>query len=60
MARLVLGDAPTSTRTESAAALAGLLAEITEAGATLQSVETHWPNLETLFMELTGRQLRDG
>lgn len=39
--------------------LAALLESVRESGATLDAVETHEPNLERLFLELTGSRLRD-
>ena len=39
--------------------LENLLAHARREGATLKSVETHNPNLERLFLELTGSRLRD-
>jgi ABC-2 type transport system ATP-binding protein len=39
--------------------LAGVLAAVSQAGAELLSMETREHNLEQLFLELTGRRLRD-
>ncbi|MBA3311676.1 MAG: ABC transporter ATP-binding protein [Planctomycetaceae bacterium] len=39
--------------------LATLLTEARNQGATLETVESHEPNLERLFLELTGNRLRD-
>jgi ABC-2 type transport system ATP-binding protein len=39
--------------------LAGLLTHLRDVGATLETVDSHEPNLERLFLELPGRRLRD-
>jgi ABC-2 type transport system ATP-binding protein len=39
--------------------LASLLRHVRTEGATLETVETHDPNLERLFLQLTGSRLRD-
>jgi ABC-2 type transport system ATP-binding protein len=40
-------------------ALTGILAAVTQAGASVQSVDVDEPNLEAVFLHLTGRALRD-
>jgi ABC-2 type transport system ATP-binding protein len=40
-------------------ALAGLIATATEAGAVIHSVQVDEPDLEAVFLQLTGRALRD-
>ena len=49
---LVVSDAQTS--------LAALLALLAEKGIELESLQTHAPTLEDVFMSLTGKHLRDG
>ena len=41
------------------AALAAVVTTLSNAGAHIRSVEVHEPNLETVFLHLTGRALRD-
>ena len=44
---------------DAAAALGGIVQAIAEAGATVRSVQVIEPNLESVFLHLTGRALRD-
>ena len=44
---------------DAAAALGGIVQAIAEAGATVRSVQVVEPNLESVFLHLTGRALRD-
>ncbi|MDW7650678.1 MAG: ABC transporter ATP-binding protein [Bacillota bacterium] len=47
------------TSTRPADALAAVAASLAASGAELQKVEIHEPNLEAVFLHLTGRALRD-
>jgi len=44
---------------DAAAVLGGVVQEIAQAGATVRSVQVVEPNLESVFLHLTGRALRD-
>ncbi|MGB8858281.1 MAG: ABC transporter ATP-binding protein [Ilumatobacteraceae bacterium] len=45
---------------EAAAVLAGVVTCAVEAGMSVTGVEVHEPNLESVFLQLTGKALRDG
>src|SRR5690606_23685033 len=42
-----------------ARAVPGLLADLSSAGISLESIEVHRPTLDDVFLTLTGRSLRD-
>ncbi len=44
---------------DAAAVLGGVVEAVTDAGAHLRAIEVVEPNLESVFLHLTGRGLRD-
>jgi ABC-2 type transport system ATP-binding protein len=54
------GSAFTLVVTDTQASVGALLAHLTETGVELESLQTHAPTLEDVFVALTGKHLRDG
>ena len=49
----------TVTEDDGATALAGIVEAARECGVTITSIEVNEPDLEHVFLHLTGRELRD-
>lgn len=58
-ARILVRRGPDDTSTAIFTRLADLLAKLSAAGAELSAIESREHNLEQLFLDLTGRKLRD-
>ena len=54
------GEQWTLAVTDTQASVAALLGHLTEQGVALESLQTHAPTLEDVFMAMTGKHLRDG
>jgi len=54
------GAAFTLVVTDTQASVGALLAHLTQVGVELESLQTHSPTLEDVFVALTGKHLRDG
>lgn len=54
------GSAYTLVSTDTQASVGALLAHLSEHDVKLESLQTHAPTLEDVFVALTGKQLRDG
>ncbi|MCP3920267.1 MAG: ABC transporter ATP-binding protein [bacterium] len=54
------GSGVTLVVTDTQASVGALLAHLGEVGVALESLQTHAPTLEDVFMDLTGKHLRDG
>ena len=54
------GAAFTLVSADTQASVGALLAHLSDRGVQLESLQTHAPTLEDVFVALTGKHLRDG